>query len=1530
MNNTVLDDFILELLHINDVGNNRLLDLGNKNTFLLSHPLHPGRDLLTWAVNIAKVKYGQTGNTILLDSALNVGNEQTVGYNYEFNWVNPDGVRDVKELDTFIEKAYKEIGLKGNNPLVMGIGALRWMVEKARDTVSTITSPILVYPIKLNRSSPTTPITITYVADDVYLNPCLIAKLEQIWGEEMVKAFPHPNGEGVSYDTPVDLVQLGDGREYFQKVSTFIKECGEKDASGRTVFEFEDKVAITQYAHDEICAYYDIKRNYDIIVEHPIIRTIFEEGYKVPVPNNTKGAVKFVLPSDSVQQRIIRRVVNGESLVIKGPPGTGKTLTIANMVAALIAANKRVLLVSQKRTALTEIYRKLPISLRKFAMLMEAETEDAASKISPNSIKNELSQLLKESNERAKDGRIQEAYERENVRKSTIIDDLSEYKKLVFGSEFIAGVSYYEALDRVLKYPSIRDVDFAPSEMAMGINRDQYAQMEEAIVSASKDYDYLTENGNISIRKNPWMPENREPISDNALDILVNYKEIVKDIGVLREEVSKVVDLEYAGEMGIKSFVALYEEILSLDEIEKILRAQKRGIEEKLTNLLAEYYLKVDEKLLQDYYFKESDDALVEIANELFKADVDRSLSVADFGLVAEKAELLSKMNDANVNEVYGLVLDYVTAREEKKRLLEESFKVFSRNLDEEQLKIIDKAYDKLAQYENSGKDKPSALDMGAKGVIKKLQPLSYLSDVSFKELVKGVCDFHRASEQGLGEQKSTSALARVFQKELTEKEVLAISILVKGALKEKQGVQKYLAKIVNAKAPVVSAKFNLEHRLGKDYTIFEMQQAYSAKKTLITLIKKVKEVLFGYEIEKEVSKDSVKDILTQLIAVHELDGATRKDELATKLNVVGNVREKGARAVGVAREVLNKFAHVGKNYIVNYYTRNASLVTFNDLAYFLKQATDNEAISAVNDYLKVVNGNFALPVGDFLKEIEEDLSLRGSNEIVDVFENAVFKLAIRAFMSLLDKDKLFNLGKNATEKLEQFSEVSEKCNELQAKIIEQDALARIKTYDRGEFAFLNAERELIQSLRYLFKKNASGILKLKRCFLMAPSSASVLFKEKEFCDFDVLIMDESSQVTPTSAISVLFRCKQCVLVGDEHQMPPIKRFKAKSDSIKVQEGEEVFEYQKDISILSLALKNEAFYFEGATEAPVEKLQCHYRSESETLIEFSQKRYYPDMRTFPSTEPKITEGKLRGLFDVYTPNGITVKGVNEVEANKVVECIKEHFDRHYNGITKELKASLGIVTFGKEQLLYVQNLIKKDKELYDKIHEAISHFEDAPEKLIFFKTIDTVQGQEADNLIVSLTYGRKEKGISNSFGELNNSSLGECIFNVAVTRARSSVTFIHSIRSMDIENPRVDFIRDYLANVERFGSVEGENRDQFVGEKDMPLGFIRSVGNFLVECGVPEDRVVYDYGVTQGSIRIPIAILSSDYSRADIGIWCEKDVKNMQYYDYNARYYEILKDRGWSLYRLQAHDWYFNHEQEQIKIKKLLRDKNII
>ena len=216
--------------------------------------------------------------------------------------------------------------------------------------------------------------------------------------------------------------------------------------------------------------------------------------------------------------------------------------------------------------------------------------------------------------------------------------------------------------------------------------------------------------------------------------------------------------------------------------------------------------------------------------------------------------------------------------------------------------------------------------------------------------------------------------------------------------------------------------------------------------------------------------------------------------------------------------------------------------------------------------------------------------------------------------------------------------------------------------------------------------------------------------------------------------------------------MPPIKRFKAKSDSIKVQEGEEVFEYQKDISILSLALKNEAFYFEGATEAPVEKLQCHYRSESETLIEFSQKRYYPDMRTFPSTEPKITEGKLRGLFDVYTPNGITVKGVNEVEANKVVECIKEHFDRHYNGITKELKASLGIVTFGKEQLLYVQNLIKKDKELYDKIHEAISHFEDAPEKLIFFKTIDTVQGQEADNLIVSLTYGRKEKGISNSFG----------------------------------------------------------------------------------------------------------------------------------------------------------------------------------
>ena len=67
----------------------------------------------------------------------------------------------------------------------------------------------------------------------------------------------------------------------------------------------------------------------------------------------------LVVDADASQNRAINRVLAGESLVIWGPPGTGKSQTIANLIAALIAQDKRVLFVAEKRAAIEVVVARL-------------------------------------------------------------------------------------------------------------------------------------------------------------------------------------------------------------------------------------------------------------------------------------------------------------------------------------------------------------------------------------------------------------------------------------------------------------------------------------------------------------------------------------------------------------------------------------------------------------------------------------------------------------------------------------------------------------------------------------------------------------------------------------------------------------------------------------------------------------------------------------------------------------------------------------------------------------------------------------------------------------------------------------------------------------------------------------------------------------------------------------------------------------------------------------------------------------------
>lgn len=66
-----------------------------------------------------------------------------------------------------------------------------------------------------------------------------------------------------------------------------------------------------------------------------------------------------VLDTDAAQQEAVDLVRNGHHLALRTPPGTGATQTIANVVAALAADGRRVLLVSEKRASLRAVVNRL-------------------------------------------------------------------------------------------------------------------------------------------------------------------------------------------------------------------------------------------------------------------------------------------------------------------------------------------------------------------------------------------------------------------------------------------------------------------------------------------------------------------------------------------------------------------------------------------------------------------------------------------------------------------------------------------------------------------------------------------------------------------------------------------------------------------------------------------------------------------------------------------------------------------------------------------------------------------------------------------------------------------------------------------------------------------------------------------------------------------------------------------------------------------------------------------------------------------
>ncbi len=166
----------------------------------------------------------------------------------------------------------------------------------------------------------------------------------------------------------------------------------------------------------------------------------------------------------------------------------------------------------------------------------------------------------------------------------------------------------------------------------------------------------------------------------------------------------------------------------------------------------------------------------------------------------------------------------------------------------------------------------------------------------------------------------------------------------------------------------------------------------------------------------------------------------------------------------------------------------------------------------------------------------------------------------------------------------------------------------------RGELA----KRRNHMPIRQLMQRAAPAIQALKPVFMMSPLSIAQ-FLPPGALEFDLLVMDEASQIQPVDALGAVARARQVVVVGDERQLPPTKFFSKMTAGGSEDEDEQDGAQVSDIeSILGLF---------SARGLPEKMLRWHYRSRHQSLIAVSNSQFY-DSKLYIVPSPYTQEAAM--------------------------------------------------------------------------------------------------------------------------------------------------------------------------------------------------------------------------------------------------------------------------------------------------------------
>jgi very-short-patch-repair endonuclease len=426
--------------------------------------------------------------------------------------------------------------------------------------------------------------------------------------------------------------------------------------------------------------------------------------------------------------------------------------------------------------------------------------------------------------------------------------------------------------------------------------------------------------------------------------------------------------------------------------------------------------------------------------------------------------------------------------------------------------------------------------------------------------------------------------------------------------------------------------------------------------------------------------------------------------------------------------------------------------------------------------------------------------------------------------------------------------------------------------------------------LRELMQSIPSALTKLTPCLLMSPLSIAQ-YLSPEASAFDLVIFDEASQIPVWDAIGAIARGRQVVMVGDPKQLPPTSFFDRAEGASDDDDGDHDLE-----SILDECM--------GAN-LPTLNLSWHYRSRNESLIAFSNHRYYGGgLVTFPSP---VTNDRAVSVTHV---NGVYEKGgarINKPEAKALVADIVA---RLRSPGFQESKLTIGVVTFNSEQMNLIEDLLDEERRKDPTLETYFSEMELEP---LFVKNLESVQGDERDIMYFSITYGPDHSGnVSMNFGPMNRDG-GERRLNVAITRARQELKVFSSLRAeqFDLSRSQGAGVRDlkhFLEFAERGARALAEATKGSLGGFESP--FEQAVAAVLISKGW---QVHTQIGAS--AFRVDLAVVHPDAPGIYLcGVECDGATyhRSATARDRDMLREQVLRGLGWEILRVWSTDWWID------------------